>query len=52
MDHVDAGPALEDQRTSFGMQITGGQVDRLRLMAVVAEEHGDRWAELRAGVAT
>jgi quercetin dioxygenase-like cupin family protein len=37
-------------RTSFDMQITGGQVDRLRQMAVVAEEHGDRWAELRSEV--
>ncbi len=37
-------------RTSFGMQIPGGQVDRLRRMSTVAEEHGDRWAELRARI--
>jgi quercetin dioxygenase-like cupin family protein len=48
----DAGPdgveVLEFRtRTSFGMDIHGGQVDRLRKMAAVAEEHGDRWAELR-----
>jgi quercetin dioxygenase-like cupin family protein len=48
----DAGPdgvvVLEFRtRTSFGMNILGGQVDRLRKMAVVADEHGERWAELR-----
>lgn len=35
-------------RTSFGMVIPGGQVDRLRRMAAAAEEHGERWAELKA----
>lgn len=34
--------------TSFGMNIPGGQVDRLRKMAAMADEHGDRWAVLRA----
>ena len=35
-------------RTSFGMDILGGQVERWRRMATVAEEHGEAWAELRA----
>jgi quercetin dioxygenase-like cupin family protein len=37
-------------RTSFGMDITGGQVERLRKMAVVADEQAERWAELRAEI--
>lgn len=49
----DAGPdgvtILEFRnRTSFGMNIRGGQLDRLRQMDVVAAEHGDRWVEMRA----
>jgi len=35
-------------RTSFGMDILGGQVDRLRRMAAAADEHGDEWKRLRA----
>ncbi len=35
-------------RTAFGMNILGGQVERWRRMAAVAEEHGDEWVELRA----
>jgi quercetin dioxygenase-like cupin family protein len=35
-------------RTSFGMKIPAGQVDRLRKMAAMADLHGDRWLELRA----
>src|SRR5262249_26191684 len=35
-------------RTSFGMKIPGGQLNRLRKMAVMADVHGDRWVELRA----
>jgi len=47
----DAGPegvvVLEFRScTSFGMNIVGGQLDRLRKMAVAAEEHGDTWVEL------
>jgi hypothetical protein len=34
--------------TSFDMQIPGGQLERWRKMATVAEEHGEHWAELRA----
>lgn len=34
-------------KTSFGMKIPGGQVDRLRKIAAAAEEHGDTWAEQR-----
>ena len=34
-------------RTSFGMQILGGQVDRWRKNAVVAAEHSASWATLR-----
>jgi quercetin dioxygenase-like cupin family protein len=37
-------------RTSFGMNIPGGQVERLRRMGVVADEHAEQWAELRAKV--
>ena len=35
-------------QTSFDMQIPGGQLERWRRMATVAEEHGDRWIELRS----
>lgn len=35
-------------QTSFDMQIPGGQLERWRRMATVAEEHGERWIELRA----
>lgn len=35
-------------RTSFGMNIPGGQVDRLRRMATVADEQGDEWAAFNA----
>lgn len=35
-------------KTSFDMQIPGGQLERWRRMASVAEEHGERWVELRA----
>jgi len=35
-------------QTSFDMQIPGGQLERWRRMAVVAEEHGERWIELRS----
>ncbi|MDG2029181.1 MAG: hypothetical protein P8J50_18955 [Acidimicrobiales bacterium] len=35
-------------RTTFGMNIIGGQVDRLRRMAEVAEEHEDQWTARRA----
>jgi hypothetical protein len=38
-------------RTSFGMNIPGGQVDRLRRMAAVADEHADDWATRRAEIA-
>ena len=37
-------------RTSFGMKIVGGQVERLRRLNAAAEEHGERWKELRAEV--
>jgi quercetin dioxygenase-like cupin family protein len=36
-------------RTSFGMDIPGGQLDRLRRMGAVADEHAEQWAERRAG---
>jgi quercetin dioxygenase-like cupin family protein len=35
-------------QTSFDMQIPGGQLERWRKMATVAEEHGERWIELRS----
>lgn len=35
-------------QTSFDMQIPGGQLERWRRMATVAEEHGERWMELRS----
>jgi quercetin dioxygenase-like cupin family protein len=35
-------------RTSFGMKIPGGQLNRLQKMAAMADAHGDRWVELRA----
>lgn len=34
-------------RTSFGMKILGGQLDRLRRRATVADEHGARWKAMR-----
>ena len=34
-------------RTSFDMQIPGGQVERLRRMSAVAEEHGEQWETLK-----
>lgn len=37
-------------RTSFGMNIPGGQLERLRRTAVVADEHAGQRAELRAKV--
>ena len=48
----DAGPdgvtVLEFRtRTTFGMDIRGGQLERLRKMDIVAAEHGDRWVEMR-----
>ncbi len=36
--------------TSFGMNITGGQVERLRRSAVVADEHAEEWAARRAQI--
>jgi quercetin dioxygenase-like cupin family protein len=36
--------------TSFGMNILGGQVERWRRMATVAEEHGQEWVELRTSL--
>jgi quercetin dioxygenase-like cupin family protein len=36
--------------TSFGMDIPGGQLERLRRMGVVADEQAEHWAELRAQV--
>ena len=38
-------------RTSFGMNIPGGQVERLRRLGVVADEHADEWAAQRAEIA-
>lgn len=35
-------------QTSFDMQIPGGQLERWRRMAAVAEEHGEHWVELRS----
>jgi hypothetical protein len=35
-------------QTSFDMLIPGGQLERWRRMAVVAEENGERWIELRS----
>jgi quercetin dioxygenase-like cupin family protein len=37
--------------TAFDMKIPGGQLERVRRMGQVAEEHGDGWAEQRARVA-
>lgn len=37
-------------RTSFGMKIPGGQVERLRRMAAVADEHVDAWRAFRERV--
>jgi len=37
-------------RTSFGMKIPGGQLERLRRMAVVADEHAEEWTDRRAEV--
>jgi quercetin dioxygenase-like cupin family protein len=36
--------------TSFGMNIPGGQLERLRRMGAVADEHAEEWAALRAEV--
>jgi quercetin dioxygenase-like cupin family protein len=36
-------------QTSFDMQIPGGQLERWRRMAAAADEHGERWVELRSG---
>jgi hypothetical protein len=33
---------------TFDMRIPGGQLERWRLMAAVAEEHGEHWVELRS----
>jgi len=35
-------------RTSFGMDIKGGQVDRFRKLAEVADERAEEWAEFQA----
>jgi quercetin dioxygenase-like cupin family protein len=46
---ADGAVVLEFRtQTTFDMQIPGGQLERWRKMATVAEEHGDRWVELRA----
>jgi hypothetical protein len=37
-------------RTSFDMRIPGGQVDRLRKLAAVADEHAEEWAERRSEI--
>ena len=37
-------------RTSFGMEIPGGQLERWRRMGVVADEHADEWAAFHADV--
>lgn len=37
--------------TSFDIKIPAGQLDRLRRMGEVADEHGSDWAELRAQIA-
>jgi quercetin dioxygenase-like cupin family protein len=34
-------------QTTFDIKFAGGQLERWRQMAVVAEVHGDRWIELR-----
>ena len=39
-------------RTSFGMDIPGGQADRLRKLGAVAEERADEWTEWRAALPT
>jgi Cupin domain len=36
--------------TSFGMNIPGGQLERLRRMGAVADEHAEEWAALRAEI--
>jgi quercetin dioxygenase-like cupin family protein len=36
--------------TSFGMNIPGGQLERLRRMGTVADEHAEEWAALRTQV--
>jgi hypothetical protein len=38
-------------RTSFGLTIIGGQVDRLRRMATAAEEHRNNWVAHRNALA-
>ncbi len=49
---ADGAVVLEFRtQTSFDMQIPGGQLERWRKMATVAEEHGERWVELRAKAA-
>ena len=46
---ADGAVVLEFRtQTSFDMQIPGGQLERWRKMATVAEEHGEHWVELRA----
>jgi quercetin dioxygenase-like cupin family protein len=46
---ADGAVVLEFRtQTSFDMQIPGGQLERWRKMATVAEEHGQRWVELRS----
>lgn len=35
-------------RTTFGMTIPGGQIERLRLLNRAAEEHGELWKQLHA----
>jgi quercetin dioxygenase-like cupin family protein len=35
-------------RTSFGMNIPGGQLDRLRKMGTVADAHAEEWTEFHA----
>ena len=37
-------------RTTFNMIIPGGQVDRWRRLAAVADEHSGEWADLRQQV--
>jgi len=38
-------------RTSFGMDIPGGQLERLRRMGVVADEQAEEWARRREQIA-
>jgi quercetin dioxygenase-like cupin family protein len=38
-------------RTSFGMNIPGGQLERLRRMAVVADKHVSEWEDFAARTA-